>query len=134
MRKKSIYLENELVQELRKKIAHGYSGDIIDGFFFFLNKNIEILKRENVIFENVQQIRELKNGVLEHGDFTRDIIKNAIMREPYQGKRKLIKALIIATFGEDWVPVYNKYFTKDGDQLESVIEEVSSYGQEKVTL
>lgn len=133
MKKKAIALPVDLVQELRKKIADSYSGDIIDGFIFYLNKNLEILKRESVIYDNVFEIKELKNGVIEHGDFTKDIIKNAIMREPYQGKKKLIKALIIAAFGNNWESVYTKHYNIDGDLIESKVVERKESKMEAVS-
>lgn len=121
MKKKAIPLPVELVQELKKKIEESYSGDITKGFHFCLNRNIEILKREGIVYDHVIQIKELKNGVIEQGDFTKDIIKNAIMREPFQGKKKLIKALIIAAFSKDWENVYDKYYNQDGDLVDSEI-------------
>ena len=121
MEKKSILVPIELVDELKTKMKKSYSGNIVDGFLFYLKRNIEILKKEEIIFDDVSEIKELKEGVIERGDFTKDIIKNAIMREPFQGKKKLIKALIIAAFNENWENVYNKYYNQDGDLVDSEI-------------
>ncbi|GEM_PF-4962758 len=119
MKKKTIPLPVELVQILKKKIEESYSGDIIVGFTFYLNQSIEILKREGIIFEHVNIIKDSKGGFIEKGNITHDIIKNAIIRAPFKGKKKLIKALIIAAYGADWGIVYNQYYDRNGDLINS---------------
>ncbi|MBP6977618.1 MAG: hypothetical protein KBB71_04820 [Lentimicrobiaceae bacterium] len=119
MKKKTIPIPVELVKKLKKKMEESYSGDIIDGFTFYLNQNIEILKREGIIFDQVVIIKDLKRGVIENGHITHDIITNAIIRAPFQAKKKLIKALIIAAFSKDWEIVYNEYYNRNGDLINS---------------
>ena len=121
MKKKAIPLPIVLVQELKRKIEESYPGDLIEGFFLGLNRNIETLRKEGIRFENGSLIKELRNEVIVNVVITKDIIKNAIMRPPFQGRKKVIKALIIATFDENWKDVYNKYYSKEGDLINGEI-------------
>lgn len=115
--KKVVPIPIVLVELLKMKVGARHSGDLIDGFLFCLNRNIETLKKEEIIYDDVLHIKGLKFGEIEHGHFSEDIIKNATVRSPFQGKKKLIKALVIAAFGAKWLPIYSKYYDQDGELL-----------------
>lgn len=123
---KSLQIPNELISDLEEKINNLYSGSITDGFIFYLNKNIEILKRENIIFQEVKIIKKigLKNeNQIEYGYFTENVIKHVFQRKNAgRGKIKLIKALIIAVYAEKWEDVFNYYFDQNGLKKSVIIE------------
>jgi hypothetical protein len=114
-KKKVVSIPVALVELLKLKVGARYSGDLIEGFLFCLNQNIKILKQEDIIDKDVKKISALKPTVIEYGSITKDILKNALNRVPYQGKKKLIKALVIAAFEAEWLPVYSKYYDEDGE-------------------
>jgi len=113
MSKDTIPIPIKLRKELRIKIKGIKPGYVVAGFQYCLNKNIEILKKENIIYHTVKSIQDVKKGIIEYGQFTEDIIINAISRKPYQGTIRLIKALLIAAYGSKWKIVFNKYFDKN---------------------
>jgi hypothetical protein len=120
MKKKVISIPIELVNEMSKRITTSYSGNIIQGFVFCLNKNIQILKEQGIVLDKVDELTINAQGMIEHGFFSEDIIKNAVIRTTHQGKKKLIKALIIAAFNEQWMDVYCRYYDKNGELLSNV--------------
>lgn len=123
MRKRDTPLPNNLVELLKAKMAEIYSGKLEDGFLYHLNINIDFLIAEGIINKKVTHIgppytneiwREFK-GNIEYGGFTPDIIKNPLMRKPYLGNKKVIKALIIAAFAKQWKVVFNEYYDQNGN-------------------
>ena len=132
---KSLQIPNELKSDLEEKINNLYSGSITDGFILYLNKNIEILRRENIIFQEVNIIKKigLKNeNQIEYGYFTENVIKHVFQRKNAgRGKVKLIKALIIAVYAEKWEDVFNYYFDENGLK-KPVINEVKKNSKIKI--
>ena len=117
--KKVVPVPIELVELLKLKVGARYSGDIIEGFLYCLNQNIQLLRQEGIIGEGVKTICAIKPGIIEYGFITKDILKNAVNRIPYQGKKPLIKAIIIAAYSDEWFQVYSKYYDQNGELLAS---------------
>lgn len=119
MKKKVVLIPLELVQKLRKRIEEKYSGDLIQGVLICLNENLEILKKNGIVLLEIKNIKISSTKYIEYGSVTNDVLKNALIRVPQRGKKKLVKALIIAGFGSSWKEEYDKYYDKDGDLLQS---------------
>ena len=99
MKKKVVLIPLELVQKLRKRIEEKYSGDLIQGVLICLNENLEILKKNGIVLLEIKNIKISSTKYIEYGSVTNDVLKNALIRVPQRGKKKLVKALIIAGFG-----------------------------------
>lgn len=111
---KMVCMPQTLKDKLINKLSMSFTGSITDGFIFYLNQNIELLKKEGIIDKQVKLICK-KSGQIEFGQFSENVIKNLFQRPPYKGKKKLIKSLIIALFSDEWKSIFNSYFDNYGN-------------------
>jgi len=121
MKNDSPIISPNLVNNIKSQFKEVYSGPFLRGFVYLLNRNIEILKKEKIIHETVRKIIIDKSADIDSGIITEDIIKNAISRKPYSGKIKLVKALLIATFGEEWKNTYEKYYKEKNNTGDNIL-------------
>lgn len=102
---------------MRKRVEEKFSGDMIEGFLYCLNQNLDTLRKEGIVFQQVDQISISPKGVIEYGYISKDVLKNAVIRIPQKGKKKLIKAILIAAYEKDWLTEYQKYYSQEGELL-----------------
>lgn len=118
MSRKSVLVDipKKLIEPLNKLVREtGVARDLIECYMHNLRRNIDILKKAGVIGSNIDSIRDKKWGEVAYGNFTRDVIKRAVLPPHYRARINVIKALIIAGYGAEWESVYLEYYTVNGE-------------------
>ena len=131
MTKRDIPVPSTLVDLIKEKMKKG-TGRLEEKLISRMNLFIDILRKEKIIDEGVRFIGEVESNIqaneksywekikgnIRVGGFTKDIVRNPLMIRPYRGDLDVIKADMIAAFGDDWRTVYDEYYTLEGDLKE----------------
>jgi len=117
-RKHTEILPEDLVADLCKIADKKQSGNFPKNFILCMNDHIDLLLYEKCItkLKGEEIVIDVKDTI-ENGSVSPNVIINAVGkgRNIHRGKRKLIKAIIIGCYGQEWRNVFNRYYDSDGN-------------------